>query len=275
MPFELGPAILFCPASKPERFAKASARADAVILDLEDAVGPDEKTAARRALAESGLDPARTIVRVSGADTADFASDCAAIREGGYRFVMVPKCESTAHLDAAGDFDLIPQIETPRGALCAVELAAHPRTVALFWGAEDLVRQLGGSSSRDEHGRYTAVVEHVRSTVLLAASAHGIPAIDAIFKNFADATAQRAEAKDAARSGFAATAAIHPNQVQAIREGFAPSTDEVTWAGQVLNAAAANSGAFGHDNQMIDEPVLHQARRILARQSAFVNTVAG
>lgn len=89
--FVMGPALLFCPADRPERYAKAAERADAVIIDLEDAVAPEDKPAARQALAESALDPARTIVRLNSAQTHDFAKDLEALRDTPYRTVMLAK----------------------------------------------------------------------------------------------------------------------------------------------------------------------------------------
>src|SRR5512142_79811 len=98
-----GPALLFCPADRPDRYAKALAAADAVILDLEDGVGPDAKEAARAALAATDLDPARVIVRVNAAGTAEHAADIAALRRTGYRTVMLPKAETRAQLHEFGD----------------------------------------------------------------------------------------------------------------------------------------------------------------------------
>ncbi len=261
--FDLGPAILFCPADRPERYSKAAERADAVILDLEDAVAPDAKAAARDALVANPLDPATTIVRVNAADTADFALDVEALRRTDYRFVMLAKAtEVPAELS---DFGVIALCETAAGVLAAPALAADDMVVALMWGAEDLVASLGGSESRFRDGHYRAIALHARSAVLLAAGAHGKAAIDAVRLSFADAAGQGAEARDAVASGFAATACIHPSQVAEIRAAYLPTPDEVDFARAVLDAASGERGVFAFRGQMVDGPVLRHAERVLSR----------
>lgn len=265
----LGPAILFCPGDRADRFAKAAERADAVVLDLEDAVAPDAKRAARAAVAASRLDPSRTIVRVNDPRSGLLEDDLAAVRRSPYRLVMLAKTESLDDLDALGDVDIVALCETARGVVNAAAIAAHPRVAALMWGAEDLVASLGGTSSRDAAGAYRAVALHARSAVLLAAGAAGKDAIDAVHLDIGDLEGCRAEAEDAAASGFAAKAAIHPSHVAAIRDAFAPSDDDVRWARGVLaaarDAAAEGRGVFRFDGRMVDEPVLNHARGILAR----------
>ena len=120
-PFDLGPALLFCPADRPDRFAKALDRADAVILDLEDAVAAENKTTARAALAERPLDPARVVVRVNPPSTPDFAADLAALAATPYRRIMVAKAD--AALPAVPGFELIALCETAAGVLDARDLA--------------------------------------------------------------------------------------------------------------------------------------------------------
>lgn len=266
----LGPAILFCPGDRPDRFAKAAERADAVILDLEDAVAPEQKQAARDAVAASDLDPARTIVRVNDVRSGLLADDLAAVRRSPYRVVMLAKTERAADVDELGDLDVIALCETAAGVVNAAAIAAHPRVVGLMWGAEDLVASLGGTSSRDASGAYRAVALHARSTVLLAAGAAGRTAIDAVHLDIPDVDGCRAEAEDAAASGFGAKAAIHPSHVDAIREAFAPGEDELRWARAVLaeaaHASADGRGVFRFDGRMVDEPVLRHARGILARE---------
>jgi citrate lyase subunit beta / citryl-CoA lyase len=259
----LGPALLFCPADRPERYAKAADRADAVILDLEDAVTPDARPAARDALASTPLDPARTIVRVNAAETADFALDVEALRATAYRYVMLPK--ATAVPDELRGFAVVALCETAAGVLAAPALAEDPSVVALMWGAEDLVASLGGSASRFRDGHYRAVALHARSAVLIAAGAHGKAAIDSVHLDIADVAGLGAEARDAVASGFAATACIHPSQVDMIREAYAPTPDEVAHARAVLAAAEGERGVFQFDGRMVDEPVLRHARRVLER----------
>ena len=267
---EMGPAILFCPADRPDRYQKAADRADAVILDLEDAVAPEAKQAAREGIAASALDPARTIVRVNDARSGLLAEDLAAVLRSRYRTVMLAKTERPADIDALGALRVIALCETAAGVVNAPQIAAHPRVVGLMWGAEDLVASLGGTSSRDASGAYRAVAVHAQTAVLLAAGAAGVAAIDAVHLDIADVDGCRAEAEDAAASGFAAKAAIHPSHVAAIRDAFAPSDSELRWASAVLaeavRATADGRGVFRFEGRMVDEPVLRHARGILARE---------
>lgn len=268
--FALGPAILFCPADRPERFAKAAERADAVIIDLEDAVAPADKERAREALRASDLDPTRTIVRVNARGTADHALDVAAVSATGYRILMLPKAERAADAAALAESTgcaTVALVETAAGVLAAEELAAEPSVVALMWGAEDLVASLGGTSSRGPDGRYRDVARHARARVLLAAGGRGTAAIDAVHLDIADLGGLEEEARDAVAQGFAATACIHPGQVETIRAAYRPSAEEVAWARGVLEAASAAgaSGVFAHEGRMVDEPVLRHARRVLQR----------
>jgi citrate lyase subunit beta/citryl-CoA lyase len=265
-PFRFGPALLFCPADRPDRCAKAVERADAVIVDLEDAVADDAKHGARLALVASTLDPERVIVRVNPASTAHLADDLAALLTTEYRTVMLAKCEGTADLVGLEEFEVIALCETARGVLAAAEVAALPNVSALMWGAEDLVASLGGSSSRHVDGRYRDVATHARSQVLLAAGAHGVAAIDTVHLEIADVDGLRAEAEDAAALGFAATACIHPSQVAVVREAYRPDPERLAWARDVLAAAAASeAGVFAFRGEMVDAPVLRQAEALVRR----------
>lgn len=268
MIFEMGPALLFCPGDRPDRFAKAAERADAVILDLEDAVGPDAKEAAREAIASATLDPAVTIVRVNAIGEGMLEADLDAARRAGVTTIMLAKAESPRQLDALDGFAVVALCETAAGIVHAVDIAAHPNVVALMWGAEDLVASLGGTSSRDETGAYRAVATHARSHVLLAAAASGKHAIDAIRTDIADVDGCRVEAIDASASGFFAKAAIHPAHVAPIREAFAPSAEEAAWAERVLAAAAEHPGVFSFEGRMVDEPILRHARSVRARAAS-------
>lgn len=266
MTFELGPALLFCPADRPERFVKATDRADAVILDLEDAVAPEAKAAAREHVVTADLDPARVIVRVNGARTAEFLDDIEAVERSPFRSVMVAKAEDTADLDAFGaGYSIYALCETARGISAADRIAAHPRVSALMWGAEDLVASLGGSASRRTDGAYRDVARYARSRVLVEAAAHGKSAIDAVHLDIDDAEGLAAEAADAVASGFAATACIHPGQVETIRDAYTPTPADLAWAGDVLAAAEHEGGVFRHEGRMIDEPILRHARALIER----------
>jgi citrate lyase subunit beta/citryl-CoA lyase len=264
--FDLGPALLFCPADRPERYAKAAQRADAVILDLEDAVAPDAKAAARGALIESELDPDHVIVRINPPETEAFVSDLATLSQTDYRRIMVAKAESPkrlAKIDAR--FELVALCETAKGVAQADKIAALDNVVALMWGAEDLVASLGGTSSRKPNGRYRDIARDARSRVLLAAGARGKAAIDAVHLDIADTKRLAIEAADAAASGFTATACIHPSQVAIIRSAYRPDDADVAWARAVLDAAETERGVFAYEGRMVDEPVLRHARAVLRR----------
>lgn len=265
MTFDLGPALLFCPADRPERYAKALDRADAVIIDLEDAVSPGAKAEARESLVAHPLDPARTIVRVNHAGTDDHELDLEAIDRTDYRYVMLAKTRGPRDLDRLGDYSVIALCETAAGIVNAASIAAVDAVVGLMWGAEDLVASLGGSSSRRDDGRYRDVAAHARSTVLLAAGAHGKAAVDSVYVDIPDLAGLAAEAADAAAVGFTATACIHPDQVATIRAAYAPSPEQLAFARDLLAAAEHERGVFTFRGRMVDEPVLVHARTVLAR----------
>ncbi|WP_295837623.1 CoA ester lyase [uncultured Microbacterium sp.] len=265
MTFDLGPALLFVPADRTERLAKALERADAAILDLEDAVSADAKPSARAAMIAADPDPERVIVRVNGPGTPDFALDLEALARTRVRRVMVAKAEDAASLASLEGYEVIALCETARGVVHAEQLAALPQVVALMWGAEDLVASLGGTSSRRDDGGYRDVARLARARVLLAAGASGKRAIDAVHVDIADLDGLSDEARDAAASGFAATACIHPGQVATIRAAYAPSAAQVAWARGVLEAAEGERGVFRHEGRMIDEPILRHARSVVAR----------
>lgn len=261
-----GPALLFCPGDRPDRFRGAMDRADAVIIDLEDAVLPAAKVEARNNLIEADLDPARVIVRVNAPDSPAFVSDLSTLAQTDFRTVMVAKTESPEALTAFdGRFSLIALCETAVGIHNADRIAAHPQVVAMMWGAEDLVASLGGTSSRKPNGRYRDVARYARSRVLMEAAAHGKAAIDAVHIDLGDLKGLRRESADAAASGFAAKACIHPDQVAIIRAAYRPDAAAVTWARGVLAAAESERGVFRFRGQMIDEPVLRHARSLVAR----------
>ncbi|MFE6968959.1 HpcH/HpaI aldolase/citrate lyase family protein [Isoptericola sp. NPDC057653] len=286
-PFTLGPALLFCPADRPDRFAKALDRADAAILDLEDAVAPGRKEAARAALVETPLDPDRVVVRVNAVGTPDHDADLAALARTPYRTVMLPKADGrfVGPLLAPDGrpYAVVALCETAAGVLAAPALAARPDVVALAWGAEDLVASLHGTSSRGADGGYRDVARHARSAVLLAAGAAGKAAVDAVHLELDDLAGLRAEALDAAASGFVASLCVHPSHVAVVRAAFAPSEAEVERAREVLAAASgraealtALAGADGRDGtadagvltvggQMVDAPLLRHAEAVLRR----------
>lgn len=269
----MGPALLFAPADRPERFAKAAGRSDAVIIDLEDAVAPEAKAAAREHMISSGLDPARTMVRINALDTPDAALDLAAVARSPYRTIMVAKASDPDAIAALADYAVVALCESAAGSLAAPALAQLPNVVALMWGAEDLVASLGGTSSRfttgPNAGAYRAVATHARSALLLAAGAAGKVAVDSIYADFADLDGLAVEAEDAVASGFGAKAAIHPSQVEVIRAAYRPGAEDVAAARELLAAAEeAGTGVFAYQGRMVDGPILLHARATLRRATA-------
>ncbi|RBO90885.1 HpcH/HpaI aldolase/citrate lyase family protein [Nocardia puris] len=263
-----GPAWLFCPADRPERYAKAAAAADVVILDLEDGVAPADKAAARAALVAGPLDPETTVVRVNAAATEDHALDLAALADTGYRRLMLPKTESAEQITALSGYEVIALVESPLGALAVARAAMARNAIGVMWGAEDLIAGLGGNASRHADGTYRDVARHVRSSALLAAKAYGKFALDSVYLDIRDLDGLRAETDDAVAVGFDAKVAIHPSQVPVIRAAYAPADDEVAWARRLLDEVPNHRGVFAFEGRMVDAPVLRHAERILRRAAA-------
>ncbi|MDT5074255.1 MAG: citrate lyase subunit beta / citryl-CoA lyase [Mycobacterium sp.] len=258
-----GPGWLFCPADRPERFEKAAAAADVVILDLEDGVAAKDRGAARKALIDTPLDPARTVVRINPVTTPDHALDVDALKACEYTTVMLAKTETPEQVSSLAPLDVVVLIETPLAALSVAELARVDNAVAVMWGAEDLFAVLGGTANRHADGSYRDVAKHVRSQSLLAAKAYGKMALDSVYIDIRDLDGLRAETDDAVAVGFDAKVAIHPTQVAVIRAGYAPTEEQVRWARNVLDMARSERGVFQFEGQMVDMPVLRRAERIV------------
>jgi citrate lyase subunit beta/citryl-CoA lyase len=258
-----GPGWLFCPADRPERFGKAAAAADVVILDLEDGVAAKDRDAARAALVATPLDSDRTVVRINPATTDDHAADLEALAKTEYTTVMLAKTEDPAQVRDLAPLDVVVLIETPLGAVKVNELACMDNAFALMWGAEDLFAVTGGTANRWPDGSYRDVARQVRSQTLLAAKAYGRLALDSVYLDIKNLDGLRGEVDDAVAVGFDAKVAIHPTQVAVIREGYAPTVDQVEWARHVLAAARDQRGVFQFEGIMVDAPVLRRAERIV------------
>ncbi len=258
-----GPGWLFCPADRPERFEKASAAADVVILDLEDGVAPTDRPAARDALITTPLDPSRTVIRLNPASTADHLLDMDAVARTDYTTVMLAKSEHADQVAALAPLNVVVLVETPLGALNVVELVRPGNVVAAMWGAEDLFAATWGTNNRWPDGSYRDVAQHVRSQTLLAAKAFGRMALDSVYLDIKGLDGLRAEADDAVAVGFDAKVAIHPTQVSVIREAYRPTGERVRWAREVLELAARERGVFQFEGAMVDAPVLRRAERIV------------
>ncbi len=199
-------------------------------------------------------------------DSPQHRLDLETLKQAGYQAVMLPKAQSAEQVLALHPLKVIALAETPAGVLAALELARADNTLGLMWGAEDLIAALGGRSSRRADGTYREVGRFARSAVLLAASAAGKFALDAVHLDIPDLDGLRAEAQDAAASGFAATVCIHPSQLPVVRAAYRPDPAELAWAQRVLAAAEkAGRGVFNFEGQMVDAPVLRQAGTILSR----------
>lgn len=260
-----GPAILFCPADRPDRYEKALLAGDAVVFDLEDAVSPDQKDTARTTLAEFLKTKALTdvFVRVNPVTTPWFAKDVKALQSTGVR-IMLPKAESPQTLAELSDFEVLAICETPLGAVNAYELAKVDNTWALLWGGEDMTAALAGRATRRPDGSYMASVNYLRAHVLIAAGAAQKAAIDGAYLDIPDLAGLAAETSEGVGMGFKAKIAIHPSQVAVIRKNFAPSAEDLEWATAVIEASKSEHGVFNFRGRMIDAPLLAQAQAYVA-----------
>ncbi|WP_308162714.1 HpcH/HpaI aldolase/citrate lyase family protein [Nocardia alni] len=255
--------FLFVPGDRPDRFDKAIATgADAVIIDLEDAVAADRKDTARNSAVEWLTRGGRAVVRVNGADTAWHADDVEALRSTGAP-VMLPKAQSADVLaDVAGRLgygSIIALVETARGirdldAVCAVE-----GVVRVALGNVDLSAELG--IDPDSH----TALGHVRGKMVLACAAAGLPApIDGVSTAFDAPERLEHDLTHARELGFGAKLCIHPRQVPVVNEGFLPTEAERAWAERILAAMREHDGVAVVDGAMIDAPVVRRAERLAA-----------
>ena len=253
---------LFVPADRPERFAKAAGSgADLVLLDLEDAVAPDAKVAAREHAAD-WLTSHHAGVRVNAPGTTWFGDDLEAV-SAGPRVVMVPKAESPEILHEIADrlapgSVVLALVETAAGVVRAADIAATPGVARLAFGSYDLATELGVSPDDREAMAWS------RGALVLASAAAGLPApLDGVTGDVTDEAALRDNMEAAARLGFSGKLCIHPRQVAPVHDALAPAPYEVAWARRVL-AADCTGGVTVVDGKMVDTPVVERARRLLA-----------
>lgn len=257
-----GPAWLFCPGDRPERFAKAAAAADHVIVDLEDGVGEGSKEVARRNLSSPDLPVDRTVVRIHGGNRDLMCLDIDAVRATPFQMILIAKCEDVAEIARLlPGRRLIPQLESAAAIRNAGAIAAHPAVEALSWGSEDVAVSLGAVSARDEAGVLRPPLQLARSSVLLAAAASGKWAMDAVVLDIADELRIAADARSAFADGFSVIPCIHPRQIPIVREAFLPGDVERSAAQRVLQGSATLA-VSQIDGRMVDAPVREQARRI-------------
>ena len=270
--------LLFVPADSEKKLAKAkSSPADALILDLEDAVAAVNRPKARELAIEFLKDkhPQSVFVRVNPVGSADYARDIAAIAPASPAGLVIPKPDSPATLQAV-ERDLAPYdasikllpvaTETPASVFNLADYAKIKllRLAALTWGAEDLSAALGAAGNRDESGEFYFTYKLVRSLCLIAAKAAGVEAIETLHADFRDESGLERAARLAQREGFSGMLAIHPGQVEIINAAFTPSSADVDHAKRVVAAFADGAGVASLDGKMLDQPHLKQAEHILA-----------
>lgn len=271
--------VLYVPGSNRRAIDKArSLAADAVILDLEDAVAPEAKTAARdqvgAAAAAGGFAPRQLAIRVNGLGTAWFAADVAMAAAAGIDAVVVPKVESAAQLRAVvgaleaqaatPSLRIWAMIETPMAILKLADIAAaHPRLDTLVLGTSDLVNDLHARHTRE---RFEVLVP--LAMVVIAARAHGLYALDGVHLALGDDAGFQYACEQARNLGFDGKTLIHPAQIAGANQHFGPSEADLERARRRIAAfevaRAAGDGVVVVDGQLIEELHIHEARRLLA-----------
>jgi len=265
MSSSLSRSFLFVPANRPERFDKAlMSGAHRVILDLEDAVAPGDKAAARSAIAQwTGRTDA--IVRVNGADSPFFAADMEMIRRAGVTRLMLPKAEPGALNRLVGllegQCEIIALIETVRGYAELRSIGKSGLVSQLAFGNLDFGIDAGVTETAQE-------LDPVRLQIVLESRlAELAPPIDGVTTSWTDPAAFGAAVGRAKALGFGAKLCIHPAQVRLVNEAFLPTADELDWARRVMQAAQDGQGAaVALDGKMIDAPVIRRAELILAAE---------
>jgi citrate lyase subunit beta/citryl-CoA lyase len=263
---------LFVPGNRPERFAKAlAAGADRIIIDLEDAVAPADKAAARAAIAAwmAGAGEAREkiLIRINDAASAWHGEDLALIHAVQATCVMLPKCEAAAQVAAVlaqlahstDSASVLPLIETARGLLALPAIAAAPGVARLAFGALDYMVDLDIPAD-------SLALDFAAAQIAIASRAAGLASPVAGVTPALDAARVSADMAHARSLGFGAKMCIHPSQVAAVQAALAPSAEALAWAQRVLQAwSTASSGAIQVDGKMVDLPVVRQAERLLAQ----------
>jgi citrate lyase subunit beta/citryl-CoA lyase len=264
-PIESGRSFLFVPADDPRKLASAvRSGADVVVADLEDAVAPGGKAAARRTLEEfvAGRTGGPTLlVRVNAPRSEAIEADLACIRGLSIDGIVVPKAHpgELAEVEVGG-LPVVAMVEDAVGVRAAFELAQVAHVVRLALGGVDLAAELGLTPRADG-----LQLLHVRSRLVIDSAAAGVaPPIDTPYLRYRDDDGLRAECELARSLGFGAKACIHPAQVEAVARAFAPSGDDLDWARAIVAAYEQQGrGVTAHDGEMIDAPVVARARALL------------
>mgnify|MGYP001367848834 CR=1 FL=1 len=276
--------VLYMPGANTRALEKArTLPADALIFDLEDAVAPDAKEAARAnvvAAAQSkGYGKREIVIRCNGLSTPWGKADIAAIAKSGADAVLVPKVETAAEvasvvaqLDTAGapkSMAVWAMMETPKGILRADEVAgSHPRLTLFVMGTNDLVKDM-----RARHTPMRLPMVTALGLGMLAARAHGLTILDGVYNDIQDAEGFRAVCQQGLEMGFDGKTLIHPSQVEPCNEVFAPSAAELEMAGKIVTAfkaaQAEGKGVVTVDGRMIENLHVEQAERALALATAI------
>lgn len=255
--------LLFVPADRPERFAKAAASgADGIVLDLEDAVAPQSKAAARAHAAAWLRAGGAAVVRVNACDTQWYEDDLAMLRCAPAVPLMLPKADAAALARTALQLpgrELVALLETVAGHFELQRVAAAPGVVRIAFGSVDFALDSGIA---DEGEALTAV----RTGLVLACRAVGLPPpLDGVSLELQDEQRMREDALRSRSLGFGGKLCIHPRQVAAVHQAFTPGEQELQWAQRVVAAFEAGGGAaIALDGRMLDKPVVDRARRLLA-----------
>ncbi len=274
--------VLYIPAARERAMEKAQTLpADAIIFDLEDAVAPEEKPAARdllvRVLRERDFGPRLRIVRINGLDTEWGRADAlamAAALAGGVRFdaLLVPKVNGPADLEAASELvpgvDLWAMMETAAGMLNAAAIAGHPRLRGMVMGTNDLAKELGARFRPDRLPMQAGL-----GLCLLAAKAHGLTIVDGVYNAFKDDEGLRAECDQGRDMGFDGKTLIHPAQLPVANAAFAPSDAEIDLARRQIAAfdevLATGGGVAVVDGRIVENLHVATAKALLSRAEAI------
>lgn len=261
--------FLFVPGNRPDRFAKAaSAGADQIIIDLEDAIAPADKAAARDSVV-AGLASTPALVRINAVDTPWYEADLAALSGAvGLLGVVLPKAE---HAEAVAQVvgtippgtSVLPLIESARGIRDASLIAQVPGISRLLFGNLDFALDcaITVTSPREDE------LSYARSVLVIASRAAGLPGpVDGVCTDIENADVCREAAIRALNIGFTAKLCIHPRQVEPIHAAFRPTEAQLQWAWRIIEAAEVDDGAAVRvDGHMVDRPVLERARAIAGR----------
>ena len=276
--------VLYMPGSKSRALEKAEGLpADALILDLEDAVAPEEKPAARELVCDAvearRFDPREVIIRINGLDTEWGEADLTAAAAAGPDAILVPKIDTADEIvdiadrmNAAGapeDTAIWAMMETPLGMLNAADIAAaHPRLACFVMGTNDLVKDLHASHTEMRLPLITGL-----GLCLLAARAHGLASIDGVYNAFKDDDGLRAACQQGKELGFDGKTLIHPAQLAVTNEVFAPSADDIELAQSYVDAfeaaKAKGEGVAVVNGRIVENLHVDNARRLLAEADAI------